>query len=182
MVVECTGVSASPVSAPIRPNQLRSAPSLRHLTLRSCSLQGVPAGALSGLSGLSSLAVERGEEGAVGDLQPFTFGLRSDTLAGLTGLRNLDLSGNGFPELPRDLYCPTSNLRVLNLSSNGLEAVTAAGLTCPLLQLEILDLSFNQLTALLPGDLAAAPSLQQLYLQVWSTKDLNSRIQSQIIT
>ena len=77
------------------------------------------------------------------------FNMASEALAGLTSLKNLDLSGNALRSIPSDELCHLPSLTSLDLSNNQLGSVADLGLlasNCRLLRLESLDLSANEIT------------------------------------
>ena len=85
-------------------------------------------------------------------------------------LEYLDLGFNSMSKLPDDLFCPLTNLKLLNLTRNRLSGFASLGLVdhstgnlC-LQELQYLDLSFNQIRFLSETGVASLKNLRALYL------------------
>lgn len=85
-------------------------------------------------------------------------------------LEYLDLGSNFMSKLPDDLFCPLTNLKVLNLTRNRLSDFKYLGLVdhstghlC-LQELQELDLSFNQIQFISETGVASLKNLRALYL------------------
>ena len=90
--------------------------------------------------------------------------LRKGDFEGLTGLTELDLSGNAFDHLPGDLFEHLDfSMRTLKLNGNPLGALTA-GVFDPLTGLKTLELSNTGLTELPAGLFADLDRLEVLQL------------------
>ena len=116
---------------------------LEELVIDSCRLEHIPALAFDGLTRLKSLKIHT--------LFANEFSMASESLAGLTSLQNLDLSGNGIRSMPPDELCHLPSLTSLNLSNNQMGSLADLGLltsNCRLLRLEHMDLSSNEITTL----------------------------------
>ena len=116
---------------------------LEELVIDSCRLEHIPALAFDGLTRLKSLKIHTQFANE--------FSMASESLAGLTSLQNLDLSGNGIRSMPPDELCHLPSLTSLNLSNNQMGSLADLGLltsNCRLLRLEHMDLSSNEITTL----------------------------------
>ena len=116
---------------------------LEELVIDSCRIEHIPALAFDGLTRLKSLKIHTRFANE--------FSMASESLAGLTSLQNLDLSGNGIRSMPPDELCHLPSLTSLNLSNNQMGSLADLGLltsNCRLLRLEKLDLSSNEITTL----------------------------------
>lgn len=97
------------------------------------------------------------------------FNLTHESLAKLQHLVQLDLGLNDLAELPPDLFCPLTNLKVLNLTHNrltnynSLGLISSTGALC-LEELEQLDLSHNNLKQLTQTGVASLKNLRVLRL------------------
>ncbi|RWS27335.1 toll-like protein [Leptotrombidium deliense] len=140
---------------------------LRSLTIENCKLQRLSTGALLGLQQLRNLTISTHNEAwGVMSLQ-----LSHESLLHLKFLELLDLGFNNFANLPEDLFCPLTNLKVLNLTHNQLQGFSSLGVVdhttghlC-LQELQQLDLSFNRIKFLTETGVASLKNLRALYLQ-----------------
>lgn len=85
-------------------------------------------------------------------------------------LEYLDLAFNSMSRLPNDLFCPLTNLKLLNLTHNYLSDFNYLGLVdhttghlC-LQELQELDLSFNEISFLSETGVASLKNLRALYI------------------
>jgi len=106
-------------------------------------------------------------------------------------LEFLDLGFNSMSKLPDDLFCPLTNLKILNLTHNRLTGFSSLGLVDPstghlcLQELKTLDLSHNKIRFLSETGVASLKNLQALYLhhnQINSLAELSLSALSRLTT
>lgn len=140
---------------------------LKSLVIEKCKLPSLTGGALSGLEQLKNLTIRTHNS----DFGQLALALTHESLDNLRHLEQLDLGFNNMAQLPEDLFCPLSNLKVLNLTQNRLTGFGSFGLIDPstgqlcLQELQRLDLSYNDIAFLSETGVASLKNLQALYLQ-----------------
>lgn len=141
--------------------------SLKSLSILNCRLPILATAAVSGLQ-LKNLTIRIAER-----VHNPSWSLKIESTA-LTSqkqfLEILDLGFNGMSQLPDDLFCPLTNLKVLNLTRNELTGFSSLGLVdhttghlC-LQELQELDLSFNRISFLSETGVASLKNLRALFL------------------
>ncbi|KAI1286937.1 Protein toll [Halotydeus destructor] len=137
---------------------------LKSLALVNCRLPAIGHTALSGLQSLRNLTLRTFTPGPGLILSPVALESQRQTL------EYLDLGFNLMSELPADMFCPLTNLKVLNLTRNQLTGFGSLGVVdhttghlC-LQELQELDLSYNRITFLSETGVASLKNLRALYL------------------
>lgn len=145
---------------------------LNHLDLEYCKIKYVPPAVLGTSRELKRLRIRTHNT----DWSAMTMDFHSDSLRGLSQLRELDLSDNNIWNLPKELFCPLVGLANLNLTKNRLQDVfelgfsdwgngpTAPGKTCNT-ALEDLNLANNDIISMPDNGLTSLRALKKLYLQ-----------------
>ena len=143
---------------------------LKSLSLIHCKLTSLSENVLSGLQHLRNLTIRT----VPFDHSASPANSLSISSAALTSLKThlelLDLGFNGMSQLPDDLFCPLTNLKVLNLTRNMLTGFGSLGLVdhrtghlC-LQELQELDLSHNRIEILTETGVASLKNLRALFL------------------
>lgn len=140
---------------------------LKSLTIEACQLSYLNGDELSGLESLRNLTIRsyvptRGYR---------TLWLNHSSLKHLRKLEQLDLGFNNLVDLPADLFCPLTSLKVLNLTHNSIAGFGSLGVVdhtfghlCSQ-ELQELDLSFNRIDFISQTGVANLKNLRSLYLQ-----------------
>jgi Leucine-rich repeat (LRR) protein len=155
LTVKCRDPTLSQLEA----DGLRSLSHLKSLTLDGCHLRSIPARAFWGLTNLVSLTVLTRNAGVLA--------VEAGAFHGLPNLERLDLSGNYIRHLAPGVLCPLSKLAVLNLAKNEIGSLSDLGLTdrgCEMKSLRSLDMSSNGLSAVTAQHMTKWPHVQELRL------------------
>lgn len=144
---------------------------LQELSISSCKLLEIQANTFEGLDTMKKLAINTNNAdwgaGKTLDLAGLSF-------SGLKELQTLHLGNNNIRLLPDGVFCPLSNLQLLNLTRNRIRVSERLGFgeassrlaVCSSNDLQVLDLSHNELRALSEtAGFSRLRRLQQLYLQ-----------------
>lgn len=141
--------------------------SLKSLSFLNCRLPRLVTSAISGLQ-LKNLTIRTVE---MAPSPPWSLTIETSALASQKQfLEILDLGFNAMSQLPDDLFCPLTNLKVLNLTRNQLTGFSSLGLVdhttghlC-LQELQELDLSYNRISFLSETGVASLKNLRALFL------------------
>jgi Leucine-rich repeat (LRR) protein len=135
---------------------------LRDLKISNCHGTDLPANTFRGLLKLeylylSELSMEKAAK-------PLT--ISSQLFHPIKALQKLTLTGSAIRDFPDGLFCPLTDLKILNLTTNNLSStkLEQSQEKCELNQLIILDLSGNVIESIGPNDLTRYPFLRQFFL------------------
>lgn len=150
-----------PVLSQLEANGLASLRNLKSLTLDGCHLRSIPPRAFFGLSQLVSLTIITRNAGVLA--------VESGAFNGLeASLERLDLSSNFIRHLAPGVLCGLAKLSVLNLSKNEIGSLSDLGLGdprgCQLASLASLDMSSNGISAVTAQQMQIWPHLKSLKL------------------
>ncbi|KAF5283016.1 hypothetical protein FQA39_LY04887 [Lamprigera yunnana] len=118
---------------------------LRELELEHCKLGRWPAGTLTGLRDLRNLTVRTHNT----NWPAMSLDLAAESFVPVRQLERLDLSCNNIWSFPENIFCPLTNLALLNVSENRLQDVS--------------DLGFREKTPGAPLPLISIPEEENLH-------------------
>ena len=139
---------------------------LTFIDLSASSLTSLPNGVFQGLDSLSSIDLDNNmltESVIASEIWSDV----KDTLV------TLNLYGNKFTSISKDMFEGFSNLQTLNLASNEIRLVQSQSFT-GLVSLTRLDLSYNNIPYIMPETFLGLSSLQQLNLRNTQINNINT--------
>lgn len=141
--VQCTNPDYSESVLPFE--EIQKLHDLQELVIKNCKIVDTIDKGFAGLTSLKKLTVNTNNilEGPSRRLI-----LKTLSFYGLRALLHLDLGSNNINNVPVELFCPLSNLQVLNLTRNALNSSQSLGFgdgKCGDSELLVLDISFNEL-------------------------------------
>lgn len=149
----------------LRSDHFGTIPDLKHLSIEYCKLRQLPPRSFVGLSGLKWLSVNTFNA----DWSDLRIEPDYESFVGLDRLEVLDLSHNNLVKLPSGLFCPLSQIKVVNLSNNALEDLNNLGLTetpeskCPIPVQQIV-LQHNRIRSIPPNSISGLQHLKHIDL------------------